>query len=608
MSFIKEVKRRNVIRVAIAYAIVGWLLVEVASVVLPTLLLPDWTLRILVFFVILGFPLALVFAWAFELTPEGLKKEKDVDRSESITQNTGRKLDFAIIGLLAIAVVFLVVDNYVLRDKPAAVVAKQTELAVQPAEKSIAVLPFVNMSPDPDQAYFSDGLSEEILNLLAKIPELKVTGRTSSFAFKGKNEDLRGIGKALGVKTVLEGSVRRDGNQIRVTTQLINTADGYHLWSETYDRELINIFSLQDEIAQKIISALQVELGVDKVPSRGHPTENMQAYGLYLQAMERMRLGGQGFPDAVRLASEAIELDPDFAEAYQIKAVASWSDAGVGVIMADGLERAKAAAEKALALKPDLLWAETILLGSDPPSYDRLVEMEAQERLIKAQPSNSKAKAGLIYNLLFLGYLSEARLLAEDLIRRDPLYPAGHGYLGSIRYAQGDLETARREWEITRELGFVNYSYYQAFDQFMQGNDRQAIDLLIRDLRYIGWDVGNLPETLTKVRAEQLTGEQLRALLDADPVWNKPRWYWMFFAVFGYMDELFEILEDLGAYGQAQNDAETPLGDLTIIRAPGFLADARFVAIAEAYGMADIWRKRGAPDYCKPAGDSWACE
>ena len=199
-------------------------------------------------------------------------------------------------------------------------------------------------------------------------------------------------------------------------------------------------------------------------------------------------------------------------------------------------------------------------------------------------------------------------MLAEDLIRRDPLYPAGHGYLGSIMYAHGDFETARREWEIARELGFVNFMLYQALDRFMQGNDPQAVDLLLRDSRYMGWDAGNLPETLAKVRAGQLPGEQLRALLDTDPVWNKPRWYWLFFAVFGYMDELFEILEELGAYGQAPNDAEWPLDNLTILQPPGFLADPRFVGIAEAYGMADVWRKRGAPDYCEKVGGQWVCE
>ncbi len=602
-SFWAELKRRNVVRVAIAYAIAAWLLIEVTATTFPMLGLPEWTATFVTVLVMIGLPLALILAWAYELTPEGIKLDKDVVRPDSITHLTGRTLDFIIIGVLVVALVYLGVDKFVLDRQP----AQDTE-SVANSPKSIAVLPFVNMSADQSNEYFSDGLSEELLNLLAKTPGLRVAARTSSFAFKGKNKDIKEIADTLNVEALLEGSVRRDGNQIRVTTQLINAADGYHLWSETYDRELTSIFALQDEIAQKIISALHVELGSDTTPSRGRPTENMQAYGLYLQAMERMRIGDQGFSEAVRLAGKAIELDPDFAEAYQIKAVASWSGAGAGVPMADGLARAKADAEKALALKPDLLWAETILLGSDPASYDRLAEMEAQERLIKAQPSNSKAKVGLIYNLLFLGYLSEAPVLAEDLIRRDPLYPAGHGYLGSIMYAQGDFETARREWEITTELGFANFSIYQAMDHFMQGNDRLALDMLTRDLRYQGWDVGNLPETLAKVRAEQLTGEQLRALLDADPVWNKPRWYWMFFAAFGYMDELFEILEELGAYGQAQNDAEWPLAGLMIMRPPGFLADPRFVEIAEAYGMADVWRKRGAPDYCKPAGDSWVCE
>jgi len=602
-SFWGELKRRNVVRVAVAYVIVGWLILQFADVLVPLLTLPEWVGRLIFLLLLVGFPLALFFAWAYELTPEGLMKEKDVDRSRSVTDVTGRKLDFIIIGVLVVALVYLGVDKFVPDKQP-----KQETKSVAKAPKSIAVLPFVNMSADQSNEYFSDGLSEELINLLAKTPGLKVAARTSSFAFKGKNKDIKEIADTLNVEAILEGSVRRDGNEIRVTTQLINAADGYHLWSETYDRELINIFALQDEIAQKIISALHVELGAGTAPSRGRPTENMQAYGLYLQAMERMRLGGQGFPDAIRLADEALEQDPNFAEAYQLKAVASWSDAGWSLTMTDGLARAKAAAEKALALKPDLLWAETILLGSDPPSYDRLTEMEAQERLIEAQPSNSKAKVGLIYNLLFLGYLSEARLLAEDLIRQDPLYPAGHGYLGSIMYAQRDLETAQREWEIARELGFVNFSFYQALDSFMQGNDPRAVDLLIRDSRYMGWDVGNLRETLAKVRTEQLTGAQLRALLDTDPVWNKPRWYWMFFAVFGYMDELFETLEELGAYGQAQNDVETPLGDVMIMRPTGFLADPRFVEIAEAYGMADVWKNRGAPDYCKPAGDSWVCE
>jgi TolB-like protein len=213
--------------------------------------------------VLIGFPLALIVAWAFELTPEGIKREAEVDRTDSITRVTGRKFDFAIIGLLAVAVVYFAVDKFILEVEP-----EQTEvtaalvLSAQPIaqEKSIAVLPFVNMSPDPDNEYFSDGLSEEILNRLAQVPNLRVAGRTSSFQFKGENRDLREIGERLGVAHVLEGSVRRQGNQVRITAQLIASSDGSHLWSQTYDRTLDDVFVIQDEIAEEVVGALDIVL------------------------------------------------------------------------------------------------------------------------------------------------------------------------------------------------------------------------------------------------------------------------------------------------------------------------------------------------------------
>ena len=239
MSFIAELKRRNVIKVAIAYVIVAWLLLQVADVMLPTFGSPAWVMRAFSFLLILCFPLALLFAWAFELTPDGVKREKDIDPTESIAHATGRKLDFVIIAVLVLAVGFLVVDRY---SAPPASVSQQV------VEKSIAVLPFVNMSDDAGNEYFSDGISEEILNSLAKVKDLKVAGRTSSFAFKGRNENLRTIGEALGVSHILEGSVRKAGAQVRITAQLVKADDGYHLWSQAYDRELTDIFAIQDEI------------------------------------------------------------------------------------------------------------------------------------------------------------------------------------------------------------------------------------------------------------------------------------------------------------------------------------------------------------------------
>jgi TolB-like protein len=266
MAIFDELRRRNVFRVAAAYLVISWLLMQVADTLAPALHLPESVNSAVLFFLILGFPLALFFAWAFELTPEGLKREKDVEREHSITRLTGRKLDRFIIICLAAALGYFAYDRFV---SPAPGRGETSEssphdiVASKAPRQSIAVLPFVNMSGDPDNEYFSDGLSEEILNLLARIPDLKVIGRTSSFAFKGKNEDLRAIGEALDVVTVLEGSVRKSGDRVRITAQLIDVADGSHIWSDTYDRTMVDIFAIQDDVAGAIKEALFSKSGRD---------------------------------------------------------------------------------------------------------------------------------------------------------------------------------------------------------------------------------------------------------------------------------------------------------------------------------------------------------
>ncbi len=232
MSIFQELKRRNVFRVAAAYAVIGWLVAEVGALAFGTFEAPAWVMKVFGTFILLGFPFALFFAWAFELTPEGLKREKDVDRSQSITHVTGRKLDFFIIAVLIAVVAFFAVDKFWLDTD------QKATLSETPVDKSIAVLPFVNMSDDASNEYFSDGISEEILNALAKVRDLKVAGRTSSFAFKDTNQDLRTIGQALGVSHILEGSVRKAGVRVRITAQLIKADDGFLLWSETCEREL----------------------------------------------------------------------------------------------------------------------------------------------------------------------------------------------------------------------------------------------------------------------------------------------------------------------------------------------------------------------------------
>ncbi len=241
-----ELKRRNVFRVGLAYAIVAWLLVEVASVVLPTFKAPEWVMQVFTFLVILGFPLALIFAWAFELTPEGIKREAEVDRAESITHVTGRKLDFAIIGLLVIAVVYFAVDKFVLQG--------ETEQASVVREKSIAVLPFENLSQDATNEPFTIGIHDDILTQISKISALKVISRTSVMEYSDTTKNLKTIGAELGVATVLEGGVQRAGDRVRINVQLIDAATDEHLWADTYDRRLTaaNIFAIQTEIATAI--------------------------------------------------------------------------------------------------------------------------------------------------------------------------------------------------------------------------------------------------------------------------------------------------------------------------------------------------------------------
>ncbi len=307
MNFFHELKRRNVFRVAIMYLVAAWLIIQIASTLAPALLLPEWTTRLVTLLLMIGFPVALIFAWAFELTPEGMKRTKEVDIDESITHHTGKKLEYGIIGILAIAVAFLLLRPSEVTESP---------ILTANATPSIAVLPFEDFSPDKDQEYFSKGIAEEILNLLAKTNNMKVAARTSSFAFYGSEEDIRNIGQKLDVSTVLEGSIRKAGGTLRITAQLINVNDGYHIWSETYDRDMSDIFAVQDEIAASILTSLKVHLLGEEAQATATLKADVDAYNHYLIGKERM--AGQTMADFIAANAkfeEAIAIDPDFASA-----------------------------------------------------------------------------------------------------------------------------------------------------------------------------------------------------------------------------------------------------------------------------------------------------
>ena len=307
MSFVGELKRRKVIRVGIAYLIAAWVIAQVSALALESFEAPAWAIKTILYVLVIGFPLAMIFSWAFDMTPDGIKLTQPATASSESTESS--RLDYVLIaGLAIVAVVAVWQGSQTADDSTDTTRAKG-------ATTSIAVLPFADMSPGGDQEYFGDGIAEELLDELARLDGLQVASRTSSFAFKGSNDDSQAIANALNVDFVLEGSVRKDGERIRITAQLINAADGYHAWSQTYDRDLVDIFAIQDEISDSVAGALGVRLGVGSVNAfRGAGTQDVEAYETYLKATQLNMLIQPR--DRRRTLERAIELDPDYAAAW----------------------------------------------------------------------------------------------------------------------------------------------------------------------------------------------------------------------------------------------------------------------------------------------------
>jgi TolB-like protein len=444
MSFLEELKRRNVFRVGIAYAIATWVLLQITEVITPILDLPDWAPKLIFVILAIGFVPALIFAWAFELTPEGIKKEKDVDRSESITHHTGRKLDYAIIAVLLLAVGLLLTDKYFLGESQEAGVGE-----IVSTGQSIAVLPFVNISSDKEQEYFSDGITEEILNSLASVKELKVAGRTSSFAFKGENQDLRRIGELLGVDHILEGSVRKSGTTVRITAQLVQVEDGFHLWSDTYDRELTDVFAIQDEIANEILKQLKARLlGDEEQPAIVSQRTDPEVYDLYLLAKQRLYARTRHtIESAVELLDQAIAKDPDYAPAYAQRGIAIifLSDRTYGTIPdAEALVQGRRFIDAALDKDPQLAeaWAGLGLYHVHRPSEHEQA-IEALTKALSINPNLINASNWLQSTLVSSGNPHGALQILEQMTQRDPLYRPGFGNAVNLYNAFGQQEKAQ---------------------------------------------------------------------------------------------------------------------------------------------------------------------
>jgi len=457
----------------VLYAVASWLILQVADVLFDALELPPTSVRLVLAVLILGFPLTLIVSWVYEMTPEGLKRDKDVDRSNSVTHATGRKINILIIVLLVFAIAAVAVDRLV--PEVSQTVERPTIAAI--TDKSIAVLPFVNMSDDPNNEYFADGISEEILNLLANVRELRVTSRSSAFSFKGQNLDVPTMAAKLNVAHVLEGSVRKSGNQVRITTQLIEVDTDKHLWSQTYDRELKNIFTIQDEIAAAVVDALKITLLGEKPKS--HET-NPDAYTLYLKAVFLQNQGTLASnQQAETLLTQALKIDPNFAPAWALLSLVVSNQAwGYGVRPVDEAEElARNAIRTALELDPQYGRAYATLGDIEIHfGWNFTAASNYMQQALKLNPGDAYILSQAAHLEIVLGRTDEAIDLYRQVVALDPLVPGGHNGLGRTYYLTGRLEEAADSMRLGRSLAIgQSAGLGLSFVLLAQGNTRAAL-------------------------------------------------------------------------------------------------------------------------------------
>jgi TolB-like protein len=515
-NFFGELKRRNVYKVAVAYGVVGWLVVQIATQVFPFLEIPNWLVRLVIVFVAVGFPIALVIAWAFELTPEGIRRAEDVDLPAASRPKNRAWIYVAAIGA-ALSVGLFFVGRYTAGNAT----PRPSEAATAISQKSIAVLPLLNESGDPRDEYFSDGLSEELIAALAQIRELKVIGRSSSFRFKERKEESKTIGEKLGVATLLEGTVRKQGDRVRIVAELVNAADGIELWTRTFDRELKDIFAVQTEIAAAVAESLKVTLLGSDEQSTSSATKSTEAHNAYLQGhFHFQRRNLEDFRKAVSYFDEAIRLDPDYALAYAERSEA-WSLIGdLAGQRATAWPKAKSDAEKAVAIAPALAEAHAALgwvrFFVDWKFAEGLSELKRAKELSPANPTANDLLARVI---VYLGQVDEAERHARHAVELDPLSVTAQGNLGRVLFVagkldeadavarkaaelqpaaagnhryqvlvaveRGDGETALREAQLEPDEGYRRFEL--ALAQYVRG-DRAAADAALADLIANGRD------------------------------------------------------------------------------------------------------------------------
>lgn len=462
MKFLGEMKRRNVFRIGMAYIVAAWVVIQIGYIIATNYGAPPWVMGVVITFVIAGFPIALFFTWNFALTTDGLRKESDVLKVDTLTRTTGHKLDYITMALLAVVVGMVALDRYMPVPAGQEVVTKPVQTPAEPepepviVENSIAVLPFVNMSAEANQDYFSDGLSEELLNVLTHVDGLVVASRTSSFAFKNDSRNIRQIARALRVANILEGSVRKVGDRLRITAQLIDTRNDRHLWSDSYDRDMDDIFQIQDEIANAIVSALTTELGLGlEAVSVDSATSNLDAYDLYLKGRE-LFIARVNLPTSWQLLEQATSLDPKFARAWEalaaVRSVATSWNRGDGV---DHDSLALAAARRALEIDPGLSMAYAVIGMKHQITGDGYIgAIKNLDTAIRNNPKN--ATAWLWRGIIFreMGYTEQSIADFEQCLKLDAGYLLCSRYLAASLLYQGRIEAAIAEFERTFQFNF----------------------------------------------------------------------------------------------------------------------------------------------------------
>jgi TolB-like protein/Flp pilus assembly protein TadD len=507
--FFGELKRRNVYKVAVAYGVVAWLLMQVASQIFPFFDIPNWVVRLVVLLLIIGFPIALIIAWAFEMTPEGIKRTETADAAGQ------RSRGVAWIYVVLIGVMLSVGLFFVGRFTAGHATPRLSEAATAIPQKSIAVLPLVNESGDPKDEYFSDGLSEELISALAQISGLKVIGRSSSFRFKDRKEEPKTIGEKLGVSTLLDGTVRKQGDRVRIVAALVNATDGIQLWTHTFDRELKDIFAVQQEIARAVAESLKVTLLGSQEKSTQMATNSVEAHNAYLQGhFYSVRRNAEDYRKAIDYFDQAIQFDPDYALAYAERSEV-WTVIGdlTGQRSA-AFTKARSDAEKAVAIAPSLAEAHAALgwvrafaewkfaeglselkrakelSPTNPTANDllarvivytgRMEEAERQARqAVELDPLSAGAQFTLGRVLFYAGKLGEAEAAGRKMAELQPSASSSHRWQVLVAVQRGDGETALREAQLEPDDRI--HAFELALAQYVHG-DRKAADAALAEL------------------------------------------------------------------------------------------------------------------------------